>query len=478
MNLFLQYKLLNGRQKYLVFIFAVVLFISSIVQVSAQENAEAEADDPVAIFNRGQDAHEKGDFAEAIKFYDKALAILPEFPEAEYQKGNALISLNKPLEAEKSFRKAVELRDDWTLALASHGAVLVRLNQFKEAETVLLKAVELDEQNFPAYAALTELRLKTKAKPEVLQEMLAKIKVLTTGKVKPTASIWAARAALENALGDRVAAKTSLNQALEIEPKNQFALSERADIALNEGDSERAAGLLKMLLQLAPDSENVKILQARSILLNGKVDEALKILDSVTNPTENLLTFRAKIIANNSLNASELEEKLVKDEKNAIILSRLCSLLRRDNPMKALDYCRRASEAEPSNINHAIGYGAALVQAQKFNEAVALLTRLKGFAPDNYTIHANLATALFQMKRLPEAKAEYQWLTEKQPNLAITYFLLGVTHDQLSEYMDAMANYQQFLRLADAQVNQVEIEKVNLRLPALQKLIKEKKGKK
>lgn len=477
MNLFLQYKLLNRRQKYLTFIFAALFFVSSIVQISAQEDVEADTDDPVAIFNQGQDAHEKGDFDEAIKFYDKALAILPEFPEAEYQKGNALISLNKPLEAEKSFRKAVELREDWTLALASHGAVLVRLNQFKEAETVLLKAVELDEQNFPAYAALTELRLKTKAKPEVLQEMLAKIKVLTTGKVKPTASIWASRAALENAIGDKISAKTSLNRALESEPKNLFALAELANIAITDGDTQRVAEIVKTLTQLAPDLEDVKMLQAQSLLLNGKTDEAVKILDSVTNPTENLLTLRAKIIANNSLNAVELEEKLEKDEKNAIILSRLCSLLRKDNPLKALDYCRRASEAEPSNINHAIGYGAALVQAQKFNEAVALFTRLKGFTPDNYTIHANLATALFQLKRLSEAKAEYQWLTEKQPNLAITYFLLGVTHDQLNEYMDAMANYQQFLRLADAKLNQTEIEKVNLRLPVLQKLIKDKKGK-
>lgn len=478
MNLFLQFQIFNRRHKYLTFIFAAVLMISSIVQISAQEEVEAETNDPVEFFNQGQDAHENGDFAEAIKFYEKALAILPEFPEAEYQKGNALISLQKPLEAEKSFRKAVELREDWTLALASHGAVLVRLNKFSEAETVLMKAVELDAQNFPAFAALTELLLKTKAKPEVLQEVLAKVKVLTTGKVKPTASIWAARAGLESALNDKVSAKTSLNRALEIEPKNLFALSELGNIAVNEGDTERAADIVKILLQIAPDSEDIKILQAQSLLLNEKTDEALKILDSVKNPTENLLAFRAAIVSNRSVNAPELEKQLEKDAKNAIILSRLCSLLRKDNPMKALDYCRRAAEAEPSNVNHAIGYGAALVQAQKFNEAVGLFIKLKGFAPDNYTIRANLATALFQLKRLPEAKAEYQWLTEKQPNLAITYFLLGVTHDQLNEYLDAMANYQQFLRLADANVNQTEIEKVNLRLPVLQKLIKEKKGKK
>ncbi|HQU84136.1 MAG TPA: tetratricopeptide repeat protein [Pyrinomonadaceae bacterium] len=476
MNLFLNFQIFRSRRKYFTTILCAVLFFSAIVQISAQEEVEDDKDDPVKIFNQGQDEHEKGNFAEAIKFYDKALEILPEFPEAEYQKGNALLSLNKPIEAEKSFRKAVELREDWTLALASHGAVLVRLNQFTEAEPILEKAIELDDLNFPAYAALTELRIKTKAKPEALKDLLEKVKILT-GKAKPTASIWASRAALENALGDKVSAKTSLKRALEIEPKNQFALSELADIALNEGDSEGADGIIKTLLQLAPDTEDVKILQARTLLLKGKTDEALKILDSVTKPTENLLTIRAKIIANNSVNVSELEKQLEKDSKNASILARLCILYRKDDPAKALEYCRRASEAEPSNINHAIGFGAALVQAQKFNEAVNLFTRLKGFAPDNYTIRANLATALFQLKRFAEAKTEYQWLTEKQPDLAITYYLLGIVHDQLNEYLDAMANYQQFLRLADANQNQTEIEKVNLRLPALQKLIKEKKGK-
>jgi len=44
--------------------------------------------------------------------------------------------------------------------------------------------------------------------------------------------------------------------------------------------------------------------------------------------------------------------------------------------------------------------------------------------------------------------------------------------------MDAMANYQQFLKIADSNEFKLEIEKVNLRLPVLQKQIKEKKGRK
>jgi len=111
-----------------------------------------------------------------------------------------------------------------------------------------------------------------------------------------------------------------------------------------------------------------------------------------------------------------------------------------------------------------------------YDQAIGLFRKLIGIAPDNSTSHANLATALFQSRRYAEAKTEYQWLVAKQPDLAAAYYFLAITHDQLAEYLDAMANYQQFLRIADPVKSQLEIEKVKLRLPVLQKQIKGKKG--
>ena len=83
------------------------------------------------------------------------------------------------------------------------------------------------------------------------------------------------------------------------------------------------------------------------------------------------------------------------------------------------------------------------------NTAVTLLRRILQIAPDNYTAHANLATALFQLKKYEEAIPEYFWLAEKQPDLPITYYFLAIAHDNLGKYLDAMANYQQFLKIAD-----------------------------
>src|SRR4051812_27929384 len=60
--------------------------------------------DPVKLFEQGQNAHARAEsakapeeklanFQKALEFYDEALKVKPEFPEAEFQRANALISL-------------------------------------------------------------------------------------------------------------------------------------------------------------------------------------------------------------------------------------------------------------------------------------------------------------------------------------------------------------------------------------------------
>lgn len=468
-------RIFANQYKFFAFFSIVILLLTIPNTAAAQENDAAQT--AVKFFNQGQDAHEKGNLPEALKFYDEALKLTPDFPEAEFQRGNALLSTGKKDEAEMAFKRALQFRVDWSLPMASLGSLLIEKDKFGEAEKVLTKAIELDAQNFPAYVALTELRIRTKSGAEVLKQLLEKLRLLSS-KAKPTASVWAARGALERALGENALAKTSLTQAISLDAFNQFALFERAEIAFAEGDMTTVSEILRNLTRLAPDSKNTKLLEARLFAESGNREEAIKILDTIQNPTADVLSLRDIILDNTSSNVAELEKRLEKQEKNPLLLSRLCALLRVDNPAKALAYCKRAWEIEPGNATHAIGYGAALVQAKKYDEAVNIFRRLLQYVPDNFTARANFATALFQLKKYPEAKVEYQKLTEKQPNLPIAYYFLAICHDNLEEYMDAMANYQQFLKLADLKVSHLEIEKVNLRLPNLQRLIKQGKGKK
>ena len=120
--------------------FRVVLILIASALTSFAQGSET-TENPVLIFNQAQAVHEKGDLAGAVVLYEKALQIMPEFPEAEYQRASALLALGKTDEAEKGYRRAVALRADWTLALSSLGSVLVQQGKYTEAEPILAKAI-------------------------------------------------------------------------------------------------------------------------------------------------------------------------------------------------------------------------------------------------------------------------------------------------------------------------------------------------
>jgi tetratricopeptide (TPR) repeat protein len=468
--------LTRGSRIFLLCIVVLGCIAVSNARVLAQ-NDDNSSDQAIELFNKGQDAHEKGDFKLAIENYEKALKIIPNFPEAELQRGNAYQSLGKLSEAETAFRRAVDLRDDWSLAMASLGSVLVREQRYADAEQHLTKALEIDEMNFPAYAALTELRLRTNAGPDVLNPLLNRLRTLSS-KAHPTASIWASRAAIENSLGDRKSAKTSSAKALEIDPKSLFALSTATEVALFENDPSAADGFVRRLEAIASQSETTKALRVRVLITQGKMDDAVKLIDSIQSPGAQIVDLKKQILAATSTDTADLEKQVAADPKNATALARLCSAYRTTDPTKALEYCRRAAEVSPNDVQPVIGYAAALVQAKNYSDAVTILRKLLTIAPENTTAHANLATALFQLQRYAEAKVEFRWLTDHQPDQAIAYYFLAIVHDKLAEFPDAAANYQQFLRVADPESSKLEIEKVNLRLPAVLNLIKEGKGKK
>src|SRR5829696_6357005 len=80
---------------------AGLLFAGATVRLAAQtEEAFGDAAaDPIRLFERGQSAHARGDLEKAIGYYEQAIKVRPEFPEARFQMGNALASLGRLAEA-------------------------------------------------------------------------------------------------------------------------------------------------------------------------------------------------------------------------------------------------------------------------------------------------------------------------------------------------------------------------------------------
>lgn len=463
---------------------SLTLLCASRALAQTDEAFGDDASDPVKLFGRGQEAHARGDLKLALEFYEGAIKLRPEFPEAELQRGAALVALNRLPEAEKAYRRAIELRKDWALPYTALATLLITVNRESEAESLLRRALELDVKSYVTLDALARLRLRAGD----TREALALARRATDDK-EATASAWVVRGVAEHAAGDKAAAAASLDRALQMQPDNLPALEERADLRAEAGDYEHAINDLQAVLRVRPSDKDISLTLARFYDQAGRADEArrvrqtLGLSETAGAPAEgatSVIGTPDEIEAANSDDPVKarvaLEKLLARNPRNAALLARLGASYRTTDPQRSLDYYRRAAEIEPRNAAYATGYAAALVQARRFIEAAMILRRIIAAAPDTYAAHANLATALYESKQFSEAIHEYGWLLKAKPDLTVAYFFIATAHDFLGEYPEALAAYETFLVRADAQKNQLEIEKIHLRLPSLRNQIKRGEG--
>ena len=445
----------------------------------SQEAFGDDATDPVRLFERGQSAHARGELERAIGFYEQALKVRPEFPEAEFQRGNALASLGRLPEAEAAFRAAISYKKNWAMPHSALGALLMRQSRDKDAEQSFQQALAIDSKESLALRLLSEIKLRAGDAKSALE--LAK---RATAIPEAPAVAWVGLAIAEKANGDKVAAKTTLDRVLADEPQNLAALMERADLYTDEKNFELAITDLKAAAKLKPDDKAVLSRLAYALQQAGKTDEAaaaakaagLEVQPPTGNGAAGVVGTPEEIEAANSSDPvvarKALEKLLEKNPRSAMLLGRLGASYRTDDPARSLDFYRRAAEIQPDAPEHALGYGAALVQARRFGDAAHILKQVVKASPDNYAAHANLAIALYELKRYQESIPEYEWLLEKKPDATVAHYFIATAHDYLGEYPEALASYEKFLSLADGKTNQLEIDKVKLRLPSLQRQIK------
>jgi tetratricopeptide (TPR) repeat protein len=448
--------------------------------VSAQtEDAFGEAAaDPVKLFEQGQNAHAQGDLTKALALYDAAIKVRPEFPEAEYQRGTLLISLGRLADAESGFRRAIELKNNWSLPYAALGGLLVRLKREPDAESFLRQAIKLDGQSSLALRLLADIRLRAGDAKEALE--LAR---LASKDPEAPLATWLLLAMAQRATGDNTGALASLDHVLHVDPRQLSALIERAEVRFAIGEKDRALGDLAAAEPLVNGDKANASRIASAYEGAGKPEEARKVataaglIDSkiAAGGTGGVVGTSEEIEAANSDDAEvarkALEGLLQKNPNSAMLLARLGDSYRKIDATRSLDFYRRALQIEPGNADYATGYSSALIQNRRFAEAVSILRQVIAKFPDNYAAHANLATALYSLKAFNEALAEYQWLLKTKPELTVSHYFIATAHDNLGEYEEALAAYELFLTNANQKTNELEIEKVKLRLPSLRRQI-------
>lgn len=112
---------------------------------------ELKPDYAKAYNNKGIALKNIGKFDEAIKAYDKAIELKPDLVQAYNNKGVALRISRKYDEAIKAYEKAIGLKPDDPYAYVSKGVALASLGKYKEAIESYRKAIELKPDFGSAY---------------------------------------------------------------------------------------------------------------------------------------------------------------------------------------------------------------------------------------------------------------------------------------------------------------------------------------
>jgi tetratricopeptide (TPR) repeat protein len=457
-----------------------LLFAASSERVAAQTDDPFgdSAADPIRMFERGQSAHARGELEKALAFYEQALKVKPEFPEAEFQRGNALASLGRLDEAEQALRLAIAQKKNWALPHSALGALLMRKERDADAEQSFRAALKIDANEGFALRMLSEIRLRAGDTKEALD--LAK---RATATAEAPASAWIVMAVAERANGNKAVAKTTLDRVLGDEPANVAALLERADLSTDEKNFESAITDLRAAAKVKPGEKKIMARLAYVLQQAGRNEEAaeaaksagLGVQQSSGDGKGGVVGTPEEIEAANSddpaVARKALEKLLEKNPRSAALFGRLGASYRTADPAKSLTFYRRASELQPEAAEYAIGYAAALVQQRRFTDAAQILRQVVRLHPQNYAAHANLATALYEGKQYAEAIPEYEWILAAKPEISVAHYFIATSHDYLGEYPQALASYEKFLAAADVKTNQLEIDKVKLRLPSLKRQI-------
>jgi tetratricopeptide (TPR) repeat protein len=213
------------------------------------------------------------------------------------------------------------------------------------------------------------------------------------------------------------------------------------------GQAQAAIGVYRVMLLERSDDFTARAELALQLAKNGQAEEAEREIGVVLKSKPNESAFQ--VIAGD--------------------------LMFNEKPELAVGYYQKAISLDPANNNARAQLGASLVRAMRYEEALPVLTDSIMREEGNYTAHANLATALFKLKRYPDAAREFIWVIRAKPEIAASYYFLAISLDKLGDCQQALKAYTEFVRRADPAAQRNEVEEANTRIAALQRLISEKK---
>ena len=189
----------------------------------------------------------RGDFREAVKSYDRAIALDAYNPDIWYNRGLALTGLGEYEEALRSYQRATNLKPFDPDLWLSRGAVLSTLGRYEEALDSYDRATEFGSQNPDAWNNRGTVLARLGRNQEAIESFDRAI------KIRPgDADAWKNRGTVLAALGRFEEAIGSYERAIEIRPGDADAWNNKGSALHRLGRYQEAVECYDRAIGLDP----------------------------------------------------------------------------------------------------------------------------------------------------------------------------------------------------------------------------------
>jgi len=207
---------------------AAVLFGGTPIPAVAADPPAA-ADDAANGYTRGQSLFHERKFREAVAALDAYLTAHPRDARALVLRGDSKADLGDNAEALKDYNSAIKIAPEYQYAYVTRCETRLALDDVSGALTDCDTAVRLDATDGLAYEDRADVQFSREAYALALTDYDKAV-----GLGRSTAYVFAARCDTERLVGKRDLAKADCEKALAVDPKSRRGLWARSRLALVE----------------------------------------------------------------------------------------------------------------------------------------------------------------------------------------------------------------------------------------------------
>jgi protein O-GlcNAc transferase len=354
-----------------------------------------------------------GQFDTAVRDYEKAIAIKPDYSKAHFNLGDTLQELGQLDASVKSFEKALDIEPNYAEAHNNLGIVFKDLEQLDAAVKSFKKAIAIKPDYVEAHYSLGTSFQELGQLDEAVKSYEA---VLV---IKPDfAEIHNNLGVILNELNQKDAALKSLERSVTIKPDFAEAHNNLGNLLKELDQHDAALKNYEKAISIKPDYAEAHFNLGSMFRELGQLDEAVKCYEKVTAIKPDY----AEAHTNLGISLKDL------GQLNAAVKS-----------FKKVLAIKPESAGAHSNL------GMSLHKLEQLDAAVKCYKKALAINPDFAEAHNNLGNVLKDLGQMDAAVKCYEKTITIKPDYADAYNNLGITYMDMGQQDKAIKFYKKAL---------------------------------